>query len=284
MLKSYDFHKFKYGNELLIDLIRLESLWKYISDKNPHKLSYYDITLVTEGCGFFLRDGRSLEITPGKIIFSSPGEVRQWKLDQVPKGMVLIFKEEFLKSFLNDEKFVQKLTFFQCPDVSEFIIEGKDQSYLISILTEIENEIRGFKLNDLHILKALIYQCLSWLNRKFKAHYPLQGVKMDNRHIQTFVHLIDQNFLKQHQISFYASHINITAGHLNDLCKMCLGVSAKKYIQIKLITEAKKLITYTDLSIAQIADRLNFEDPSYFTRAFKAVTGVTPLEYRRKNP
>jgi AraC-like DNA-binding protein len=262
----------------------LESLWKYISEENPHSLSYFDITLVTEGDGCFSLNGKTLEVAPGKLIFSSPGEVRQWQLEQKPKGFVLIFKEEFLKSFLNDAKFVQKLVFFHSRDASELLIHGKDKDYLISILSELEAEIRDFKLNDTHILKALIYQLLSWLNRKFKECYPLHDVKMDNRHILAFVNLVDENFLNHHQVSFYARQINVTAGHLNDLCKKSLSVNAKKYIQIKLITEAKKLISYSDLSISQIADRLNFEDPSYFNRTFKACTGVTPLDYRKNNP
>jgi len=51
-MDRYDFNKTKYGKELLIDLIRLETLEKYPIRNRPHVLSYYDITLITGAAGF----------------------------------------------------------------------------------------------------------------------------------------------------------------------------------------------------------------------------------------
>lgn len=285
MIDKYDFFKTKYGNELLIDMIRLESLEKYIFHGNPHILSYYDITLLTGGKGNFSLDSLKFDFTPGRIIFSSPGQVRYWDIKVMPTGYVLIFEEAFLTSFLNDIHFIDNLKYFHNYTTSpEITISLGEQQFLIQLFQNIEQEIATFDRNDTHILKALLYQSLIWLNRKYVGFYPQNSTNDFNRHILMFRKLVESNFTSHHHVSFYADKLNITQGHLNDLCKKYLGVGAKQYVQNRLITEAKKLICFTDASIANIAENLNFEDPSYFVRKFRKITGQTPLDYRRKNP
>jgi AraC-like DNA-binding protein len=285
MIDKYDFFKTKYGNELLIDLIRLESLEKYIFQGNPHVLSYYDISLLTGGKGTFSLNDLTYDFTPGRIIFSSPGQVRHWNIDAMPTGYVLIFEEAFLTSFLNDIHFIDNLKYFHnFTTPPEIIISPDEQQFLIHLFLNIEKEIETFDTNDTHILKALLYQSLIWLNRKYISIYPENSLKDFNRHILSFRKLVELYYSSHHEVSFYADKLNITQGHLNDLCKKHLGVAAKQYIQTRLLTEAKKLISFTDASIAEIATNLNFEDPSYFVRKFKNITGQTPLNYRRKNP
>jgi AraC-like DNA-binding protein len=285
MVNKYDFYKTKYGNELLIDLIRLESLEKYIFKGNPHTLSYYDITLITDGKGTFRLDNQTFDFTPGRIIFSSPGQVRYWDIEVMPTGYVLIFEEEFLTSFLNDIHFIDNLKYFyNYSSPPEITISQDEQQFLIPLFINIEQEIATFNKNDTHILKALLYQSLIWLNRKYISIYTENNSNELNRHILSFRKLTELNFSTHHDVTFYADRLNITQGHLNDLCKKHLGVSAKQYIQNRLMTEAKKLICFTDASIAQIASNLNFEDTSYFVRKFRKSTGHTPLNYRRENP
>lgn len=285
MIDKYNFFKTKYGDELLIDLIRIESLGKYIFHGNPHVLSYYDITLLTDGKGTFSLDDLKFDFTPGRIIFSSPGQVRYWDIDVMPTGFVLIFEEAFLTSFLNDIRFIDNLHYFHnYTSAPEIIITPEEQQFLIQLFLNIEKEIATFDRNDTHILKALLYQSLIWLNRKYISIYPENAKNELNRHIVSFRKLVDTNVTSHHDVSFYAGKLNITPGHLNDLCKQQHGVGAKQYVQNRLITEAKKLICFSDASIAEVAANLGFEDASYFVRKFRKVTGQTPLNYRRKNP
>ena len=51
----------------------------------------------------------------------------------------------------------------------------------------------------------------------------------------------------------------------------------------RLLLEAKKLLRYTDFTIAEIADYLGFEEPTHFGRFFKRNLSLTPLEYRRQS-
>ncbi|QGY44196.1 helix-turn-helix domain-containing protein [Maribellus comscasis] len=279
-MDQYDFFKTKYGSELLIDLIRLENLEKYISEGKPHVLSYYDITLITEGVGEFLLDEYRYNIEPAKIYFSSPMQVRKWEIGKTPKGLVLIFEEEFLGTFFNDSEFVQRLSYFNATGHEPVLsLDSSDFDYLKTILKNIEEEIVGQQEKDNHILRALLYQVLVWLNRRF---IQLNSVSEPAvcKYIFEFRKLVNQHFQNQHSVSFYAGKLNITAGHLNSVIKQHSGVSPKDFIQNRVFLEAKRLLLYSDLSVAEIAWKLNFQDDSYFVRAFKNKIGYTPHSYK----
>lgn len=100
------------------------------------------------------------------------------------------------------------------------------------------------------------------------------------RHTARFIALVNNNFHAHHDTSYYAGILCITPNYLNEIVQRTIGTSAKRYMQNRIIREAKKLLTYTDLAVAEISDRLHFENPSYFIRLFRQHTGLTPLRYR----
>jgi AraC family transcriptional activator of pobA len=116
MITQYDFFRTKYGEELLIDLIHLEDLDKYIKLSPIQRLSYYDITVITDGNGTFTIDDHEQELKQGNVFFSSPGQIRKWNTTLTPKGYVLIFEDEFLCSFFNDTQFTKDLSYFNLYD------------------------------------------------------------------------------------------------------------------------------------------------------------------------
>lgn len=119
MVRSYDFYKTKYGDELLIDLINLQDLRNYLELAPVHTLTYYDITLITSGSGYFTIDGFRNRVQEREVFFSSPGQIRHWEFEKIPHGMVLIFDATFLCDFFNDNAFVQNLAFFDAGTTPE---------------------------------------------------------------------------------------------------------------------------------------------------------------------
>ncbi len=282
MIKQYNFHKTKYGDELLIDLIPLENLQPYIAEYSTHSLTYYDITLISNGQGTFSIDRQNNPIEKGQIFFTSPGQVRHWNFNSMPCGYVLIFEEEFLCTFFNDAQFVQNLSYFSIDGArSSIMLTPAEYSQLEPLMQNISDEICRYQIKDKHILRALLYQVLMLLNRMYTTHYPVSHGNQTNRYIQKFVRLVNTSYLHNRSVDFYAEQLNITAGHLNDLVKLHIGISAKQHIINRTMLEAKRLLSYTDLSVNEIAAHLNYENTSYFVRAFRSNTSQTPLRFRK---
>lgn len=75
----------------------------------------------------------------------------------------------------------------------------------------------------------------------------------------------------------------LNANYLSQLFKKEVGIPVSEYIQRERIEEAKKLLELTDMSLADIGARLQFNDQSYFTKVFKKHTGMTPRQFRSQN-
>jgi len=82
--------------------------------------------------------------------------------------------------------------------------------------------------------------------------------------------------------SWFAGQLNITTSHLNDSVKEVTGYSCTYWLQDAMITEARRLLYYTNNDVKEVAFALGFEDAAYFSRLFKKVTGETALAFRNK--
>jgi AraC-like DNA-binding protein len=84
--------------------------------------------------------------------------------------------------------------------------------------------------------------------------------------------------------STLARKAGMTAARFARIIKRIHGISPMQLITKTRITVGCRLLRDTDASIAQIALDCGFADHSAFTRAFRAVTGMSPSEYRRLSP
>ncbi len=285
-IPQYTFYKTKYGRELLIDVVELKYIKRFLYTEPVHTLGYYDITLITEGEGEFYVDDIQYDVRKGDIIFSASGQIRKWNTGTIENGYALIFAEEFILSFFNDRDFLRKLSYFNSSGLSgKFSLAEEEYDTIIHLVVVIKKEISAYRNESEHILRALLYQVLSLLNRIYQEENKQDNVnnKIANDYVRRFVDLVNENFRSEHSLSFYANKLCITGNYMSDLIKDALGVSAKQYIHNKLILEAKRLLLYTTLSVSEIAMELNYEDTSYFIRMFRSSTGVSPLTFRKKS-
>ncbi|MCD7972515.1 MAG: AraC family transcriptional regulator [Candidatus Azobacteroides sp.] len=282
---QYTFFRSKYGEELLIDVVELKDIKKYLFDIQVHSLTYYDITFITEGSGFFHIDDRKYEICPGDIIFSVPGEVRCWDIYSIQNGYALIFEEEFLLSFFKDPAFIRRLSYFRPEAERKMTLAGKARTEILPLLGTIRQEIEIYQPQHEHILRAVLYEVLMRIDRAYKQYgppLPLHAEKAFSRHMNRFASLLDKEWSSHRDVAYYADKLCLTTGYLNEIVNQVYGVSAKKYIRQRVMQEAKKLLKYTSLPIVEISERLNFNTDSYFIRYFREYEGVTPLKYRNQ--
>ncbi|WP_446786341.1 helix-turn-helix domain-containing protein [Macellibacteroides fermentans] len=281
-IPTYDFHKTKYGSELLIDVVALKDIKKYLSYHSLHALTYYDITLITDGEGFFRIDETNHQVKVSDVLFSQPYQLREWDTQHIADGYALIFEEEFLLSFFNDPNFINNISFFKkyCNN-SRLELSTSVFEQINFLMQQIKDEIDKYAVKNKHILRALLYQVLMTLDRAFIGQYAIAPQSDSRNYVDRFLTFVHADFQINHEVQYYAEKLYLTPNYLNELVKKVTGMPAKQIIQTKLINESKKYLLYSDLTIAEISERLSFETPSYFIRFFRKRTGCTPLQYRK---
>ena len=100
--------------------------------------------------------------------------------------------------------------------------------------------------------------------------------------VNSTIKYINDNYSKALSTKFLADRIHISEGHFCSIFKSATGISANTYIMNVRIKKAKRLLTYSDMNITEISNQCGFNDPNYFTRAFKKYVQITPKQYRNE--
>jgi AraC family transcriptional activator of pobA len=83
-------------------------------------------------------------------------------------------------------------------------------------------------------------------------------------------------------VTQYAQALNVTPARLRAACMEVAGKTPTRVLEERLLLEAKRNLTYTNMTIAQIAYYLAFTDPAYFSRFFSKLAGESPAAFRRR--
>jgi AraC family transcriptional activator of pobA len=134
-------------------------------------------------------------------------------------------------------------------------------------------------------LDSILKYAQRFYKRQFIDRKPLSGVT-----ITKFNEYLDEYFEKGivtekglPTVNYMASKLNISTKYLSDILKQETGKTALELIHLYVISEAKNLLVEGEQSISEIAYKLGFENPPYFSRLFRKETGVSPKEYKNNS-
>ena len=102
----------------------------------------------------------------------------------------------------------------------------------------------------------------------------------NSQRIERTVHFMNQNLDKPLQASELAAIANVSLSHFFALFKQSMGCSPMDYFTRLRIHRACQLLDSTSARVKEIAAALGYDDPFYFSRAFKSLSAVAPLHYR----
>lgn len=280
-IKTYHFLPCKYGLELLLDIGRIESLNHYVLDSTLHQLSFYEIIFIEEGRGTFTLDENKMPVAPQTVIFTSPGQIRCWEIEEQVKGYTLLFEKDFLHLFFSDELFLYRFQYFhQYSSPTQMQVSEVSFGKCLDLLYGIEQEFGQLQNDSNHLIRSLLYQLLVILNRYYASVYNVQRDTSVHSDFYRFRSLLEKKFVDDRSVEVYSRMLNISPGFLNKICKQFSGLSAQQMIHYKVISEIKKQL-YQNKSAKEISYEFGFSDPSNFNRFFKKLTGITPQQYRK---
>lgn len=95
-----------------------------------------------------------------------------------------------------------------------------------------------------------------------------------------FLGLVNKYAIRERNVAFYADRLYLTPRYLNTLIRQVSDHTVMDWINEAVIQEVKIQLLHSDKLVYQIADELNFPNPSFFSKFFHRMTGKTPNEYR----
>lgn len=99
--------------------------------------------------------------------------------------------------------------------------------------------------------------------------------------IRKAISYINDNFADRIALQDVAGHTCLSPNYLSQLFKQETGKSFLEYLTHCRVEAAKKLLVQSNLTISEIAFKLGYDMPSYFSEVFKKSEGLTPSQYRK---
>ena len=240
----------------------------------------FQILLLQQGDAEVRVDEDHLHLTQPTIITLPPGYVHSFRFFQGTDGFILTLALPLMAQ--TDS--AKRLSFMT---MDPQIIPLSQQSHaalqierLVEMMSQELNQPDNWRTE---ICSHLVHALLIWLQRATQHLDKARSDQTFSDLLNGFRHLLEINFTAHLNLSDYASKLNTSVATLNRHCRKHLGISAQALIHQRLNQEARRLLSFTQRSLEQVALELGFEDPAYFSRFFKRLNGQTPSQFRRTN-
>lgn len=158
-------------------------------------------------------------------------------------------------------------TAFQFSDVGGTLGWLFEQSYLEYLKKE-----EGYETMITTYIKAIVLHAIR----------SLQSNKVETLDIlNTCVRFIHEHFHESLSMTQLSAISNVSESYISRLFQKSLGMSPMRYLNSIRIDISKKLLLDCSLSINEIATKVGFSDPLYFSRVFRKFTGISPSQFRK---
>ncbi|UOQ53957.1 AraC family transcriptional regulator [Hymenobacter cellulosivorans] len=245
----------------------------------PHAHNFYLLLYITHGQGSHTIDLVTHDIRPGSLFFLAPGQVHAWNMSAEARGFILFFTAEFYLQHYPASRLAE-YPFF-APGQAPVVYLEPAETHILPLFERIYEEERAAAAHRDEVVGAYVYLILELAARTYPLQEPAQLSAYGLQQVHEFSQLLNEHFRQQKSVRYYAAELALTANHLNAICRRVLNKTASDLIHERVVAEAKRQLTHSAQSVAQVADAVGFEDASYFARYFKKYVGQTPEAFRQ---
>lgn len=251
--------------------------WGTVSTYNTqraHRHNFNEILFFNTGGGIHDIDFATWKVEHAAVHFVASENVHILIRDKHTRGSSLMFTQDVFPGEL-----LSRLPFSQVRPIMHLSLVQMERVQIMLGL------IRDALAEDIdhtnQVVRAqaqalLFYLCGIYTQEDKVAQSALPAV------IVSFKQLVQQHFKAHVNVEGYAEMLHISPKHLIELCKKHTGKTPLQHIREYTVTEAKRLLYNTGLSVKEVAYELNFEDPANFSKYFKSICGYSPVEYRKE--
>lgn len=246
----------------------------------PFRMDYYTFCICTAGEIDLEIDNKGYTIGVDTFFVSAPSTVvrfRRTSKDFVMK--LLFFEKTFLLKNISNPFIVEKMSLFRMRTYSIEKVDPGAAVTLLRLLDYLKEKSKSHGRFNEEIVRTIVFNILLE-TAEIIANFP-HHQKSDKKDLfLRFNHLVQENFLQQKSIQYYAERLYISNKYLVEVVRKSSGKTPHEIIDESLLKEAYVLLGRPEVTISEIAYKLGFSSVSAFGRFFKRYASVAPSEYR----
>lgn len=208
------------------------------------------------------------------ILISNYGNISAIdSVDKSAQGFCVLIKEQAMTSLFREQEILNIFTI--SPLINLIDQDDLELNNLLGLLYKEIYSDKPYKEYYESIFKTVMLKIIK-ISDSNKSLERRQEIAI------SFKQLVHLHYSKEKSVSFYADKLLVSVNYLNRCVSSVFKKTSKQLILEVAIIHSQLLLLETNKSIASIAYELEFDDPSYFTRLFKKIVGMSPSEYRNR--
>jgi AraC family transcriptional regulator, transcriptional activator of pobA len=242
--------------------------------REPHRHDYHELIWIRDGSGQHSIDGETVPVRPGTITVIGRGQVHVFEQGEHLDGAVVRFSEVTLAetSWLLAGRGGRTVT-----------VPESEQARLDALIDALGAELaRPPDAHSADLQRHLLATILLWVERWYDEART-ERRDADDAEVELhrrFTRRLEDDFARHHDAAHYADALAVPPQALSRALSHVTGRATKDLILDRVMLEAARLLRFTDLGVGEIAHRVGYDDPLYFSRAFKRRHDESPQGYR----
>lgn len=238
----------------------------------PHLHRELELVCLWEGETVACADSAKCTLHAGDIFLSFPNQIHYYETKQPERFVILMVKPDLMPELAE--------VFESGVPVSP-VLRGALEQPRIRFLVEALVDVREEKSNPFEKIQRRGY--LLALFSELLRQMPIEQLPVgDSGAVRSIVAFCTKNYAENLSLSLLEEKLHLNKYYISHLFSGKLGMRFNDYVNFLRVSEACKLLTYSEESITDISTRVGFNTLRTFNRAFQKQTGTSPSEFKRE--
>lgn len=233
--------------------------------------------LIAEGGGSMRADGGAVAFDAPCLLIIPAGIIHGFVWHRESRGWVTTIAGSYLQLLLDRDAELQPL--FQTPRAVP--VPGGDLQEMERAIERLGQELAWSGPGRRAAVEALLlWLMVQTLRRAAPASAGTVTGGRSARLVARLRERIEQRFRQREPVADHARALGVSETALRQACARVAGLSPAAMLDERALLEARRLLLYSNLSVAEVGYAIGFEDPAYFSRFFARHTGQSPRGWR----
>lgn len=282
----------KYIPSVLYDDLTVQKLYSVHYYEYSHNYEFpgeahmfWEMVYIDSGDAIITSENNEFILTRGEVYFHPPGEWHKIKATSTAPSVVIVgfeckseamhfFKDKVLRVGQHQKELISKI-------ISEYtncFETPLDRVFCYKLKRRTDAVFGSQQLLKNYLSELLILFMRTPISDK---QYPQISKNNYDAHLNIIVNYMYSHINKNITVAELENFSSLSKSSINKLFAETFSVSPIRYFHTIKIERAKQLLRENNYNVSQISDMLGYSAIHYFSRRFKQITGMSPIEYSR---
>ena len=246
-----------------------------------HQHKYFELVYVLRGKATRKLSDAMVPVSAGDYYVANPRSAHGYENLQNLEVIHCLFLPEHINQALADcpslsSLLSNRILRFGVPmdiPIADRVLHDTDGS-VRRIIKSMEREYTEHRTGYMEMLRCYLTQALVCAVRASETPFPHEAVTKVMEHLKT-------HYNKTLSLEELSRLVDYTPQYLSSLFSNEVGMSIQEFLQRLRIEEACRLLSCTDLPVAEIAAAVGYQDTRHFSKVFRRYQTISPKEYRK---